>query len=206
MIFSLTRRCYEQAIPDGWLTISAPASVGANAEATVRVTVKVPSTAETGIYEGIINLNIDDDSVEEWKQKVHLNIEVWKPPSTPFTDRFEVHQGEDFSVEITARQFKYRHYGGREPVKPSFSVTLVSPIGERMRAEASRTVKTAHVSVGRGFLPPWEEKSEGIYRVTSIECTEIYAVKNATAGIWTLEILPKNAEDFEYKITIGGEE
>ena len=197
---------YEQAIPDGWLTISAPASVGANAEATVRVTVKVPSTAETGIYEGIINLNIDDDSIEEWDQKVHLNIKVWKPPSTPFTDRFEVHQGEDFSVEIIARQFKYRHYGGREPVKPSFSVTLVSPIGERMRAEASRTEKTAHVSIGKGFLPPWEEKSEGIYRVTSMEYTEIYTVKNATAGIWTLEILPKNAEDFEYKITIGGEE
>ena len=197
---------YEQAIPDGWLTISAPASVVANAEATVRVTVKVPSTAETGMYEGIINLNIDDDSIEEWDQRVHLNIEAWKPPSTPFTDRFEVHQGEDFSVEITARQFKYRHYGGREPVKPSFSVTLVSPIGERMRAEASRTVKTAHVSIGKGFLPPWEEKSEGIYRVTSMEYTEIYTVKNATAGIWTLEILPKNAEDFEYKITIGGEE
>ena len=55
-------------------------------------------------------------------------------------------------------------------------------------------------------MPPWEEKSEGIYRVLSMEYTEIYTVKNATAGVWTLEILPKDAEDFEYKITIGGEE
>jgi len=198
---------YKQVIPaEGWVTISAPAFVGANSEATVKVTVKVPSTAETGIYEGIINLNIDDDSIKEWDQRVHLNIEVWKQPSTPFTDTFEVHQGEDFSVEITVRQFEYRHYGRREPVEPSFSVTLVSPLGERIQPEASKTVKTAHVSVGKGFLPPWEEKSESIYRVTSMEYTEIYTVKNATAGIWTLEILPKDAEDIEYKITIGGEE
>jgi hypothetical protein len=53
------------------------------------------------------------------------------------------------------------------------------------------------------YLPPWEVSSEGMYHVTSTGYCETYEITNATGGVWTLEILPMNAERFEYTIEIG---
>ena len=46
--------------------------------------------------------------------------------------------------------------------------------------------------------------SEETYHVSRIEYSETYMVTNATGGVWTLKILPKNTQSFEYTIEIGG--
>jgi len=194
---------FENMIPEGWLTIDAPAKVEANSKATVRVTVNVPVDAK-GRYEGGINLNIDDPSIERWNQEVHLSLEVWKQPTTPFREDFTVKQGEKVSVVVTARQQAYDRYGGaEEKEEPSFDVTLTTPEGDKLTSEPSKTVKKGEVSLGMDYLPPWEASSEGMYHAMSTEYSETYEILNATGGAWTLEILPRNAERFEYTIEIG---
>ena len=197
---------FENTIPEGWLTIDAPAKVEANSKATVRVTVNVPADAK-GRYEGGINMNIEDPSIERWDQEVHLSLEVWKQPTTPFREDFTVKQGEKFSVVVTARQHAYDRYGGgvEEKEEPSFDVALTAQEGSKRTTEPSKTVETGHISLGMDYLPPWEASSEGMYHVTSTGYSETYEITNATGGVWTLEILPKNAESFEYTIEIGDE-
>ena len=195
---------FENTIPEGWLTIDAPAKVEANSKATVKVTVSVPKDAK-GRYEGSINLNIDDPSIERWNQEMHMHIEVWKQPTTPFREDFTVKQGEKITVEITAGQHAYDRYGGgvEEKEEPSFEVALTTPEGGKLTPEPSKTVKTGEISLGMDYLPPWEASSEGMYHVMSMEYSETYEITNATGGVWTLEILPRNAERFEYAIEIG---
>jgi len=197
---------FENTIPEGWLTIDAPAKVEANSKATVKVTVNVPVDAK-GRYEGGINLNIDDPSIERWDQELRMHIEVWKQPTMPYREDFTVKQGEKISVEITARQHTYDRYGGgaEEREAPSFDValSLATLEGGKRTPEPSKTVKTGHISLGMDYLPPWEASSEGMYHVTSTEYSETYEITNATGGDWMLEILPKNAERFEYTIEIG---
>jgi len=195
---------FENTIPEGWLTIDAPAKVEANSKATVKVTVNVPIDAK-GRYESGINLNIDDPSIERWNQEVHIGIEVWKQPTTPFREGFAVKQGDKFSVVVTAGQHAYDRYGGgaEEKEEPSFDVTLTTPEGGKLTSEPSKTVKKGEVSLGMDYLPPWEASSEGMYHAMSTEYSETYEITNATGGAWTLEILPRNAERFEYTIEIG---
>ncbi|HID19439.1 MAG TPA: hypothetical protein EYP28_00635 [Methanophagales archaeon] len=199
---------YENKIPDEWLTIDAPATVDANSTATVNVTADAPDDAKGG-YEGCIKLNIDDPSTERWgwDHEVHISLEVWKQPTTPYQENFTVQQGQNFSVMISASQYAYDKYGeGAEAEEePSFDVTLALAglEGEDLTPEPSKTVKTGGVSLGTGYLPPWEASSEEIYHVTNMVYSETYTVTNATGGVWTLEILPRNAESFEYTIEIG---
>jgi len=199
---------FENTIPEGWLTIDAPAKVEANSKATVKVTVNVPIDAK-GRYEGDINLNIDDPSIERWDQEVHIGLEVWKQPTMPYREDFMVKQGEKITVEITAGQHVYDRYGGgaEEKEEPSFDVALMLATlgGGKLTPEPSKTVKTGEVSLGMDYLPPWEASSEGMYHVMSTEYSETYEITNATGGVWTLEILPRNAERFEYAIEIGNE-
>ncbi len=197
---------FENTIPEGWLTIYAPAKVEANSKATVRVTVNVPEDAK-GRYEGGINLNIDDPSIERWDQEVHLSLEVWKQPTTPFRESFAVKQGEKVCVVVTARQHTYDKYGGEaeEKEEPSFNValSLATLEGGRVIPEPSKMVRKGEVSLGMDYLPPWEASSEGMYLVLSTEYSETYELTNVTGGVWTLEILPRNAESFEYTIERG---
>lgn len=192
---------FENTIPEGWLTIDAPANVDAKSKTTVKVTVNVPVDAK-GQYEGTINLNIDDPSIEQWDQEVHIGLEVWKQPTKPFREDFTVRQGEKITVEITTRQHAYDNYGGEaaEKEEPSFVVALTTPEGDKLKSAPSKTVKTGEIRLGMDYLPPREASSEGMYHVMSTEYRETYEITNATGGVWTLEILPRNAESFEYTI------
>ncbi|RCV63386.1 hypothetical protein C5S53_14115 [Methanophagales archaeon] len=200
---------YENPIPDEWLTIDAPAAVDANSTATVNVTVDVPADAKGG-YEGCIKLNIDDSAADRFGRdyEVHISFGVWKQPKTAYQQNFTVKQGQNFSVVISASQRRYDKYatGAEEMVEPSFNVSLALAglEGEDMTPEPSKTVKTVDVSLGSDYLPPEDVTSDETYHVSHIEYSETYKVTNATGGVWTLEILPKNTQSFEYTIEIGG--
>jgi hypothetical protein len=200
---------YENQIPNEWLTINAPATVDANSTATVNVTVDVPADAKGG-YEGSIKLNIDDSAADRFGREceVHISLEVWKQPTTAYQQNFTVKQGQNFSVVISASQQGYDNYGegAEETEEPSFNVSLALADleGEDMTPEPSKTVKTVGVSLGLDYLPPEDVTSDETYHVSHIEYSETYMVTNATGGVWTLKILPKNTESFEYTIEIGG--
>ncbi len=194
-------------IPADWISIESPSKVDANSKATVRVAVNVPADAK-GRYEASINLNMDDPSVERWNHEVRLSIEVWKQPTEPFREEFSVKSGENVKIVISANQYGYDKYSdvAGDNEEPAFDVTLrlAALDGGVLEPEAVKTVKTEHISLGSGFLSPRESASGGMYHVMSTQYCETYEVKNATGGVWSLEILPRNVERFEYTIEIGG--
>ncbi|KAF5434333.1 hypothetical protein C5S35_14550 [Candidatus Methanophagaceae archaeon] len=191
----------EDRMPKEWLKIESPASVQANSTATVTVTVDVPEDAY-GWCDTKLNLNIDDPSITD--EIVYMNLEVWKPPTTPYCDNFAVEQGAAFSVMVTTSQHEYDRYGGTEEEEPSFTTVLLDPYGENVAQESVKTVKKR--AVGVGYMPwdvPGDATSEDPYHVMFTEYSKTYEVTNATGGTWTLEILPIDVQDFEYTIEIG---
>ena len=144
-------------------------------------------------------------SVTKLKVLMNMNIEVWKQPTTSYSDNFTVEQGEAISVMVTARGYKHDSYNRAEE-EPSFNVELSNPGGEKVTPELSKTVKKREVSVGMKYEPyyPGDTASEEPYHVRYTEYSKTYKVTNATGGIWTLKILPINVQDFEYTIEIGG--
>ena len=53
-----------------------------------------------------------------------------------------------------------------------------------------------------GQIPPWELDSKGIYQENGAQLLETYET-TGLIGEWTLKVLPKNTESFEYSIKIG---
>jgi len=194
------------AFEDDAITIDAPSVVPAGGTATVTVHILVPEGAK-GRYEGGLDLNIDDPSIEEWNGMVHLSFEVWTQPTKPFVKTFAVEIAEPITIEITSQQ--YRHYtcggesGGGNAEDPSFDVTLKKPSGDDVTL--TRTMATYSGSVnlgGNDCTPPWEIDSRGMYDESRTSYVERYTA-DGTVGEWELGILPRYAEAFDYTITIG---
>jgi len=193
------------AFEDDAITIDAPSVVLAGGTATVTVHLSVPDGAK-GRYEGGLELNIDDPSIEEWNGMIHLSFEVWTQPTEPFVKTFAVGVAEPITIEIESNQ--YRHYtcggeSGSKDEEPSFDVTLKKTSGDDVTL--TRTMATYRGSVNLGgsdCIPPWEIDSSGMYDEGSTSYVERYTADGAV-GELELGILPRYAEGFEYIITIG---
>ncbi|KAB3547251.1 MAG: hypothetical protein C5617_004690 [ANME-2 cluster archaeon] len=195
-----------QAFENDAITIDAPSVVPAGGTATVTLHISVPEDAK-GRYEGGLDLNINDPSIEEWNGAVHLSFEVWTQPTEPFVKTFAVGVAEPITIEIESNQ--YRHYtcggesGGSKDEEPSFDVTLKKTSGDDVTL--TRTMATYRGSVNLGgsdCIPPWEIDSSGMYDEGSTSYVERYTA-DGTVGELELGILPRYAEGFEYTITIG---
>lgn len=191
----------EGALPEDWIIINAPKQVKANSKATVKVTINVPRDAK-GRYEGQIDLNIDDPSLQRYDSQVHLSLEVWSQPTEPFTKKFDVQEGAKVDLTISTYQYKYDRYSAstRTTNKPSFIVTLKDPNGNPITAQLTKRIESGSVNLGMYSMPPWEIVSAGVYNEESTRYSETYTIDSATSGEWTLSILPKNTDRFDYTI------
>ena len=199
---------YEMMMPafeDDAITIDAPSVVPAGGTATVDVHLSVPAGAKGG-YEGGLDLNIDDPSIDEWDGMVHLSFEVWTQPTEPFVKTFTAEIAAPITIGITSNQYRYDMCGGgsgEDDEEPSFDVTLKGPSGDEVTL--NRTMAIYHGSVNLGgskCAPPWEIASSGMYNVGHTSYVERYTADGAI-GDWELNILPHYAEQFGYTITIG---
>jgi len=187
------------------ITIDAPTVVPAGGTATVAVHLSVPEDAK-GRYEGGLDLNINDPSIDEWNGAVHLSFEVWTQPTEPFVKTFVVGVAEPITIEIESNQ--YRHYtcggeSGSKDEEPSFDVTLKKTSGDDVTLTRTMAAYAGSVSLsGSDCIPPWEIDSSGMYDEGRTSYVERYTA-DGTVGEWELGILPRYAEGFEYVITIG---
>ena len=191
------------AFTDDAITITSPANVPAGGTETVKIHVQVPADAK-GYYNGAIKLNIDDPSIQEWDGRVQLSFNVWTQPSEPFVKSFSMKEVKPLTIEISSGSNNYGYpYGiatGKNKKEPSFETTLIGP-GGQADLKVTKTVIKGMVNMG-GQIPPWELDSKGIYQENGAQLLETYE----TAGLigeWTLKVLPKNTESFEYSIKIG---
>jgi hypothetical protein len=190
------------AFTDDAITITAPSNVPAGATEIVKVHVNVPANAK-GSYNGGINLNIDDPSIQEWAGMVQMNFNVWTQPNEPFVKSFTMKESAPLTIEITSSYGYGYPYGmamGTTKKEPSFNTTIESPSG-KADIKVTKTVIKGGVSMG-GQIPPWELDSEGIYQENGVQHIETYKT-TGSPGEWKLKVLPNNTEGFEYSIIIG---
>jgi hypothetical protein len=195
-----------QAFEDDAITIDAPPVVPAGGTAIVTLHLSVPEGSK-GRYEGGLDLDIKDPSVDEWNGMIHLSFEVWTQPTEPFVKTFALEIAEPITIEITSQQ--YRHYtcggesGGSKEEDPSFDVTLKKPSGDDVTLTRTMAAYAGSVNLGGSdCIPPWEIDSSGMYDESRTSYVERYTA-DGTVGELELGILPRYAEGFEYTITIG---
>ena len=120
------------AFTDDAITITAPANVPAGGTEIVKVKVQVPANAK-GLYNGVIKMNIDDSSIQEWESMVQLSFNVWTQPSEPFVKNFSMKDAKPLTIEISSGTNYYGYpYGmatGNNKKEPSFETTLIGPGG-----------------------------------------------------------------------------
>ncbi len=206
--FGSTRmgRCLGMGCPteleEAWVSINSPDKIEAGSKATVTIVVNMPAEAK-GIYQGAVNLGINDPSIREWNQEVRLNLVVWQQPVEPYEKAFTVPEGSGkLSIEVGVNQHAYEKFGSINEGEPTFIVTLVSPEGSEISPSARKTVVTSVINLGAGYLPPWEEESSGMYRVERINYRETFILEDPAPGGWKLKVMPSNAAKFEYTIEV----
>ncbi|MDQ1275386.1 MAG: hypothetical protein QG610_959 [Euryarchaeota archaeon] len=201
------------------ISIEAPEKVEAGQTAIVKMTVKVPADAK-GSYTGTLDLNIDDPGISEYEGKVSLNFRILPIPEKPYETTFKTADNGTISIEVSAYQYGYGLYteGGNRDLTPSFEVNLTDPSGKEVTPALVSKKYSGSVSIiddtyPQPYLPYISAKiaagtetyNQGSYQAGTTTFVETYTVQGA-AGEWTLSILPRNTENFEYSITIGAAE
>jgi hypothetical protein len=202
------------------ISIEAPEKVEAGQTAIVKLALKVPADAR-GSYTGSLDLNIDDPGINEYEGKVSLNFRILPTPEEPYETNFKAGTNGTIKIDVSAYQYGYGLYstGENRDLSPSFEVSLIDPSGKEVTPTLVSTKYSGSVSViddtaySQPYLPYMsaritggtETYSQGSYQGGATTFVETYTVPGA-AGDWTLSILPRNTENFDYSVTIGATE
>jgi hypothetical protein len=188
-------------------TISAPSSIMPGRNGTVTVKVNVPQNA-SGYYNGNIDLGIDDPSIRLEENRIQLNFLIWKQPVGGFSKEFVVPAQEPITIELTSAMPMMspmtsagtpRNMPRREP---SFDATLSGPEGNANLVLVQKVIKGS-VSLGTDPMLVNGDLA-GQYQETGNQYIFTYSTQGKP-GPWTLAVMPRNTQSFEYKITLGGD-
>lgn len=198
------------------IKIEAPEKVKAGETVIIKLILDVPADAK-GSYTGTLDLNIDDPGISEYEGKVSLNFRILPIPEEPYETTFKAEDNSTINIELSAYQYGYGLYtrGGNRDLTPSFEVSLKDPSGKNVTPtlvskKYSGSVNIIDDTYPQPYLPyisariadGMETYNQGSYQGGTTTFVETYTVPGA-AGDWTLSILPKNTENFEYSITTG---
>jgi len=209
-----------QAFGNEAITVEAPEKIKAGQTAVVKLTLAVPADAK-GSYSGSLDLNIDDPGIREYEGRVSLSFRILPVPEEPYETTFEARTDGLITIEVKAYQYGYGLYttGGNRDLTPSFNVSLKDPSGKEVTSTLVNTKYIGSINIIDNTYPqPYPilydsariagntgTNDQGSYQGGTTTFVETYTVPG-DAGKWTLSILPKNTENFEYTVTIEGAE
>ena len=187
---------------DDAIEISAPSVLTPGKIADMVIKVPVPENA-TGTYSGYIGMNVDGKENDGYEPQIDLNFIVKQQPSVPYVKTFSTRTADPITIEVSTYA-----YGSdawlRSPPKeadPSFELNLKydsSPVDMTL----VKTTQSGNVYIGWDNFPVWSNDESTSYQNSDRHYTETYTIPGAI-GDWELTILPINAENFDYSITIG---
>lgn len=205
-----------QTLGNEAISIEAPDKIKAGQTAVVKLKLAVPANAK-GSYSGSLELHIDDPGIINGGS-VPLNFRILPVLKEPYETTFEARANDPITLEVKAYQYGYSIYtaGGNRDTTASFNVGLKDPSGKEVKPVLASTKSIGSVSIVDNSYPqpyPLLEKSsrimdstvtsnEGSYQGGTTTFVETYTAPGAV-GKWTLSILPKNTDNFEYSVTIG---
>ncbi len=175
--------------------IESPRKIPPNSAVYVKIHVHIPKNA-TGVLRGVVKMNVNDPGLEEWAQRVTLNLNVITKPSKPFVKVIRVENVTKLTIRVTSgfsgvlMPFGLSYRGG------DFDVRIVSPSGV-VRVKP-KVVEKSVVTMGSN-VPSWV-RGEGEYKVVSISKTKEYVIKYPENGVWKVEITPKGCLQFTVEV------
>lgn len=211
----------QQAFGDDAISVEAPDKVKAGQTAIIKLTLAVPADAK-GSYSGSLDLNIDDPGIRDYEELVSLSFRILPVPEEPYESTFEAETDGPITLEIKAYQYGYGLYttGGNRDLTPFFNVSLIDPSGNEVTPTLVNTKYSGSINIVDDTYPqppypmPYvssrvaggmETYDQGSYQGGTTTFVKTYSAPGA-AGEWTLSILPRNTENFEYTVTIGAAE
>ncbi len=190
---------YGQAFGTDAITITGPSSIKPGETAVIKVQLEVPADAE-GDFSGSIDLNIDDPGIREYEGVVSLNFHVAVQPEEPYEIPFKVNDNGTVTIELKSHM--YDMYASSSSADPSFEVKLINPQGNEVEAVKAGVQYGGSVTVGSISYPVLKASGNSSeYHSYSQDYVETYTVQ-ASAGQWTMSVMPHNTENFEYSINI----
>jgi len=208
-----------QAFGKEAITVEAPAKIKAAQTDVVKLKLAVPANAK-GSYSGSLDLHINDPGISNGGT-VPLSFRILPVLKEPYETSFEARTDGPITIGITAYQYGYGMYtsGGNRDLTPSFKVNLKDPSGNKVTPTLINTKSSGSINIVDDTYPQprplldvsskiagnMETYNQGSYQGGTTTFVETYTAPGAT-GKWTLSILPKNTENFEYSITIGAAE
>jgi len=172
------------------VSIESPSKISPNSKTEVVVKVNIPSDAK-GYLHGSIDLGIDDPTIDEWMQRVNMNLRIYHKPTEPYVKEVMIENASMLKIEVSSSN--YRKAVG------DFEVRIKSPNGY-IDMKPSKIMETIRLTLSGDILPPWEE-AEGIYKVMRYEKSETYTIENPTNGVWKVEVFPE-CDSFTVKVEI----
>jgi len=211
----------QQVFGEDAIRVEAPEKIKAGQTAIVKLTLAVPADAK-GSYSGSLDLNIDDPGIREYEGMVSLSFRILPVPEEPYENTFEVGTDGPITLEIKAYQYGYGLYttGGNRDLTPYFNVSLIDPSGNKITPIPVSTKYSGSINIVDDTYPqpsyplPYisskiaggmETYDQGSYQGGSTTFVKTYTAQGS-AGEWTISILPRNTENFEYTVTIGAAE
>lgn len=196
----------EPALTENDFSLNAPSAIQPGVKGTVNVILNVPVTSR-GYYNGYIDLGIDDPSIREGEGRIMLNFNIWRQPPEPFIKKFTMDTADPISIELSSV------FSSMGPVpagimtnmvpnrEPGFDTLLTGPGGTIATRSVQKVIKGT-VNLGGDSLGIASQQA-GTYLETNTQYIVTYSAEG-TPGNWQLSVMPKNAQAFEYKITLGG--
>ncbi|WP_269851852.1 COG1361 family protein [Methanosarcina horonobensis] len=187
---------------DDKIEIIAPSTLEPGQIANMTIRVSVPEDA-TGTYDGYIDMNVNGNDNDGNEPQLELYLTVLQQPSVPYVKTFSTKTADPITIEVSTYVYSSDSWLRIPPQDeiPSFELNLKfdsSPVD----MSPVKTTQRGNVGIGWNYFPTWSEEDGVIYQNYDRYYIERYTVPGAI-GDWELEILPRNAETFEYSITVG---
>lgn len=195
----------EPAFSDDIIEISAPSTIKAGEIANMTIRVPVPENA-SGSYNAYIEMNADGKENDGSAPQIGLSFKVDKQPTVPYIKTFNTTTADPITIEVSAETSDQDSSVRISPEKeePSFEMNLTcnsSPVN----LTRVRTAENGAVYSQGYIFPIWATEDSSSYQSNNRKYIETYRVPGSI-GTWELSILPKNANRFEYSITVGESE
>ena len=194
----------EPALTESDFSLNAPSALQPGATGTMNVAVNVPADA-SGYYNGYIDLGIDDPALMEGEGRVMLNFIVWRQPPEPFIRKFTLDTADPISIELSSGiSYTTPLPAGtlsQMPVRePTFETLLTGPEGNVLIHPVQKVIKGT-VNLG-GDPTVAITPQTGTYQETNVQYVVTYTAQGKP-GAYQLSVMPKNAQSFDYKISLG---
>lgn len=187
-------------------TVSGPFNLPPGQNGTITLKVNVPRNA-SGYFNGNVDLGIDDPAIRMEENRIQLNFQIWKQPGGGFSKKFLVTSQEPISLELSSAMpmmMPVTEAGTPRDMprrEPSFDATLTGPDGNANLVLVEKVIKGSVNLGGDPMLANGDRP--GQYQETGTQYIFTYSAQGKP-GEWTLAVMPRNTQSFEYKISQGG--